>query len=60
MISEAIETYAKDHFDYDGHIAVFLHTSAVYLGVDDSYDMTQPSRAWQSHQAAVSQEAGYA
>jgi len=35
MISEPIETYTKDKFDYDGHIAVFLHTSASYLDVTD-------------------------
>jgi hypothetical protein len=35
MISEPIETYTKDNFDHDGHIAVFLHTSAGYLGVAD-------------------------
>jgi len=35
MISETIETYSKKHFDYNGHIAIFLHTSAVYLDVSE-------------------------
>jgi hypothetical protein len=36
MISEPIETYSKVIFDYDGHIALFLHTSASYLDVTDN------------------------
>lgn len=35
MISEPIETYTKGKFDYEGHIAMFLHTSAGYLEVTD-------------------------
>ena len=35
MISETIETYSKKHFDYNDHIAIFLHTSAVYLDVSE-------------------------
>jgi len=59
-MSDIIETYAQDHFDYDGHIAVFLHTSAVYLGIYEGSAMTRPLRAWQPKPAVVTQEAQYA
>lgn len=60
MLSEPIETYKPDNFDYDGRIAVFLHTSAVYLGVNEVRVKTQSNRAWHSHPAIASQEAQYA
>ena len=46
MLSERIERYTPDSFDYDGHIAVFLHTSAVYLGVNEDHAWSQSNRAW--------------
>ena len=60
MLSERIERYTPDSFDYDGHIAVFLHTSAVYLGVNDDRVRGQSNRAWHPKSAIVSQEAQYA
>lgn len=60
MLSEPIETYPQDNFDYDGHIAVFLHTSAVYLEVNESRAETLSNRAWQPSPAILSQEVKYA
>lgn len=60
MMSDTIETYAQEHFDYDAYIAVFLHTSAVYLGICEGSAMTRPLGAWQPKPAVVTQEAQYA
>lgn len=60
MLSEPIETYKPENFDYDGRIAVFLHTSAVYLGVNEDRVNTQSNREWHPQPAIVSQEAQYA
>lgn len=47
MISEPIEIYTQGKFDYEGHIAMFLHTSASYLEVtDDEHGL--------SHEASTS------
>jgi hypothetical protein len=36
MINESVRASSQDNFDFDGHIEVFLHTSAVYFDVKNS------------------------
>ena len=60
MLRAPIETYTQDHFDHDGHIAVFLHTSAVYLGVNEGDAKANSKPAWQPNSARFSQEVQYA
>ena len=60
MISEAIERYPLANFDYDGHIAVFLQTSAVYLDVNTGHAKAHSKKAWQPGSGTVSQEAQHA
>jgi len=51
MISEPIETYTKDNFDYDGHLAVFLYTSAGYLGVTHDHAVLAELSAIENEEA---------
>lgn len=60
MSREPIETYPQANFDHEGHIAEFLHTSAVYLGVDADHITALTCRAWQPQPAILSQEVQHA
>lgn len=60
MSRETINTYPQDNFDHAGHIADFLQTSAVYLGVNTDLVKSLSQRAWMPKPAIRSQEAPYA
>ena len=60
MTREAFEMHPQDNFDQDDHIAEFLHTSAVYLGVNAVQVTAQLHRSWQRDPAILSQEVQHA
>lgn len=60
MSRETIEMYSQNNFDQDAHIAEFLQTSRVYLGVSDDYVTAVSNLAWLSAPAILSQEAPHA
>ena len=60
MSREAIQKYPQDNFDQDAHIAEFLHTSAVYLGVSTEYVTAVTNMAWQPTPAILAQEIKHA
>lgn len=51
MISEPFETHIKDNFDHDGHLAMFLLTSARYLGVTHNQDLRREASDIQNKEA---------
>lgn len=59
MSRESTQTYPQANFDHDGHIAEFLQTSAVYLGVYVDHATVLANRAWQPQPAIISREARY-
>ncbi len=61
MTRETIEIYPQDKFDQDAHIAEFLQTSAVYLGINAHQVMALSKSALQPNPAFFTQqEAQYA
>ena len=60
MTREPIEMYTQDSFDHESHIAEFLHTSAVYLGVNADHLMASSHRPWQPISAILARETRYA
>jgi hypothetical protein len=51
MINEPFEAYIKDNFDHDGHLAVFLLTSARYLGVTHEHGVRREASDIQNKEA---------
>lgn len=60
MSREHIEMSPQDNFDQDAHIAAFLQTSAMYLGVDTKQVMALSNSAWLPLPAAYTQEVQHA
>ena len=60
MSRETIEMYSQDNFDQDAHIAEFLQTSAVYLGVNADQVTDLLPRTWQPAPAILTRGAQHA
>ena len=60
MSRETLEMTPQENFDQDAHIAEFLQTSAVYLGVSADYVTAVSNLAWQPAPATVTREAQHA
>ena len=60
MLREPKGIYSYNNFDQDGHIAVFLQTSAVYLGVNDNHVLALSNKPWQTNMAIFSRETKHA
>ena len=60
MTKEPIEMYPQDSFDHESHIAEFLQTSAVYLGVNADQVMAQSHRPWQPISVILAREPQHA
>lgn len=60
MTREPNEVYPPADFDADAHIARFLQTSCVYLGVSADQAMAPSHRPWQPIPAIFAREAQHA
>ena len=57
MRKEPIDMYSQVSFDHDSHIAEFLQTSAVYLGMNVDQVMALSHRPWQPIPVILTREA---
>ncbi len=60
MTKEPNEVYSPAEFDADAHIAAFLQTSSLYLGVSADQVMASLHRPWQPIPAILAREAQHA